>query len=106
MADNTAQILNLSMIFIPLLLITGIYCILVTRNLIRIIIGLEILTKAVTLLIIVAGYATGELALAQTLVITLIIIEVVVMVVAAGIIINVSRHNSSLDVRKLEKLKG
>ncbi len=106
MFKDAAQVLNLAMIVIPLLLIAGIYCILVTRNLIRIIIGLEILTKAVTLLLVVAGYATGELALTQALVITLIIIEVVIMVVAAGIIINVSRLNNSLDVRKLDKMKG
>ena len=94
------------MLFIPLLIVAGFYCILVTRNLIRIIIGLEILTKAVTLLIILGGYVTGRTALAQGLAITLIIIEVVVMVVACGIIVNVSRRNSSLDAGKLSNLKG
>ena len=72
--------------FIIMVLIAGLYCILVTRNLMRVIIGLELLTKAVTLLIIVAGYVTGHIALAQSLVITLIIIEVVVIAVAAGVI--------------------
>ena len=39
--------------FITILFISGFYCILVTRSLIRAIIGLELLIKAVTLLIIV-----------------------------------------------------
>ena len=91
---------------VVLLLVTGFYCLLVTRNLIRILIALEILTKAVTLLLIGVGYATGRTALAQTFVITLIIIEVVVIAVAAGIVIGLYRHNGTLDTRKMRNLKG
>ena len=94
------------MVFIPLLFIIGMYCVIATRNLIRTLFGLEILMKAVTLLIILAGHVTNRMALAQTLVITLIVIEVVVMVVAAGVIINIFRHNNSLDARNLQNLKG
>ncbi len=97
---------RLGAVCIPLLFITGLYCILVTHNLIRTLIGLEILTKAVTLLIIMAGYATHRMAIAQSMVITLIVIEVVVMVAAAGIILNVSRQFDSLDPRNLRNLKG
>ncbi|MFH0801941.1 MAG: NADH-quinone oxidoreductase subunit K [bacterium] len=93
-------------IFIILLFVTGIYCIMVTRNFIRVLIGLEILTKAVTLLIVLAGFATGHIALAQAYVVTLIVIEVVVIAVAAGIVIGVFRVNKSLDVTKLRNLKG
>jgi len=73
-------------IFVILLAITGIYCILATFNLIRAIIGIEILIKSATLLIIVSGFVTGQTALAQSLVITLIVIEVAIMVVAGGVI--------------------
>ena len=52
---------------IIMLFIAGLYCILVTRNLMRVLIGLELLTKAVTLLLIVAGYAVGRVALVQAL---------------------------------------
>jgi multisubunit Na+/H+ antiporter MnhC subunit len=93
-------------VVIPVLVVTGIYCVMVTRNLIRTIIGLEILTKAVTLLIILAGYATDHRAEAQAFAITLIVIEVVVMVAAAGIIINVFKQTNSLDSRNLRSLKG
>jgi len=92
--------------FIIMVLIAGLYCILVTRNLMRVVIGLELLTKAVTLLIIIAGYVTGRIALAQSLVITLIIIEVVVIAVASGVILSIYRHNESLAVSNLDSLKG
>jgi len=93
-------------IFIITLFIMGFYCIFATYNLIRALIGVEILIKAVTLLIIVVGYVTGNEVLTQACVITLIVIEVVIMAVAAGIILGLHAHNQSLDVRKLRNLKG
>jgi multisubunit Na+/H+ antiporter MnhC subunit len=106
MSGETASLIRLSMVFIPLLFVAGFYCIVVSRNLIRTLIGLEILTKGVTLLIIVAGYVTGYTAMAQAFAITLIIIEVVIVVVAAGLIVNVFSHTDSLDARNLRNLRG
>jgi NADH-quinone oxidoreductase subunit K len=91
---------------VVLLGVVAVYAILASRNLIRILIGLELLTKAVTLLLAVAGYVAGRMALAQTFIITLIVIEVVVIAVAAGIVIGVHRHNDDLDARKLRRLRG
>jgi len=91
---------------VALLFLTGIYALIASRNLIRVLISVEILTKAATLMLIFAGYLTGQTALAQAFVITLIIIEVVVIAVAAGIVIGIFRHNDSLDTRKIKNLKG
>ncbi|MDO8662125.1 MAG: NADH-quinone oxidoreductase subunit K [Candidatus Omnitrophota bacterium] len=93
-------------ITVILLFIIGIYCILVSHNLIRVLIGLEILIKAVTLLVIFCGYQTQNTALAQALVITIIVIEVVMMTVAAGVVVGIHRQNNSLDARNIRKLKG
>ena len=84
----------------------GFYCIFFTFNLVRALIGVELLIKAVTLLIIAAGYVTGHIALAQAIVITLIVVEVVFIVVATGVVIGLHRHNGTLDTRKLRNLKG
>jgi len=92
--------------FITLLLLIGFYCLLATLNLIRALIGLEILIKAVTLLIIVVGYASAHEALAQSLVITLIVIEVVVITIAVAVAIGIHSHNDSMDIRKIRNLKG
>ena len=88
------------------LFIIGIYCIILTFNLIRALIGLEILIKAITLLIIVAGYITGHTALTQSLVITMIVIEVVVITIAVGLVLGIHQQNNSLDARKIRNLKG
>jgi multisubunit Na+/H+ antiporter MnhC subunit len=93
-------------IAVAILLVIGIYCVLATFNLVRALIGLEILIKAVTLLMIVVGYATAHEALAQSLVITLIVIEVAMMTVAIGVVLGIHNYNKSLDVRKIRNLKG
>lgn len=93
-------------IFIIMLSTAGFYCILVTRNMIRVLIGLGILTKAVTLFFVVIGYISRQTALMQAFVITMIVIEVVIIVVAGGVILSVYRHDESLDVRNLRNLKG
>ena len=106
MSGDHWQILSIFGFFIALLFICGLYCVMVTRNLIRAIVGLELLIKAVTLLMIISGYVSGKPALTQAFVITIIVIEVVLAVVAGGIALRIFRHNDSLDVRKLNRLKG
>jgi NADH:ubiquinone oxidoreductase subunit K len=86
--------------------VAGVYCLLVSRNLLRILIGLEILIKGITLFIIYAGHVIGQTTISESLVITLIIIEVIVMVVACGISIGIYKHNNSLKTDKLNNLKG
>ena len=97
---------KLSFVFIPLLFIIGFYCIVITHNLIRTLIGLELITKAVTLLLVVIGFATDHMVIMQSYIITLIIIEVVVIAVAAGIVVNVAKQTGSLDARNLREMKG
>ena len=46
------------------------------------------------------------MALAQSLVITIIVIEVVLVVIAGGVALQVFRHNNDLDTRRLTNLKG
>jgi multisubunit Na+/H+ antiporter MnhC subunit len=100
------QLFWLFSVFVVLLFIAGTYSILATFNLIRALIGIEILIKAVTLLIILAGYLTGNSGLAQSIAITLIVIEVVFMVVAGGIVLSIFRHYGTIDTRKIRNLKG
>jgi NADH:ubiquinone oxidoreductase subunit K len=93
-------------VFFVLLMVDGLFCMLATRNLLRMLIGLEILMKSVTFLLVVAGYLTNRMALAQAMVITVIVIEVVVVVAAAGIILGFFRKHDSLNIRHTRGLKG
>jgi multisubunit Na+/H+ antiporter MnhC subunit len=106
MGGEVTQFFWVFSVAIALVLIAGFYCLLLTFNLIRALIGLELLTKGMTLFIILAGYVTGHTGLAQAMAITLIVIEVVVIVVAVGIILGVFRHNRSIDARLIRNIKG
>ena len=106
MVSDMPQLFLLFSIGAALVLITGFYCLVVTYNLIRALIGLELLTKSVTLFIILAGYVTGRTALAQALAITLIVIEVVVIAVAMGVVLCVFGHNKTIDAKLLRNVKG
>jgi multisubunit Na+/H+ antiporter MnhC subunit len=92
--------------FVILLFIIGVYSLLVTRNLLRILIGMEILTKGVTLLLVAAGYLTGQVNVIQPVIITMIVVEVVIIAVAAGVVIAAYRNNGTVNVSALRNLKG
>ncbi len=96
----------LDLIAVILLLVIGLYTLLVSRNLLRMLIGYEVMAKGVTLAIVSAGWINGKMALAQTLAITAIVVEVVFIAIALAIIMLIQRKNGSLDVRKLTNLKG
>jgi NADH:ubiquinone oxidoreductase subunit K len=94
------------MFFAAALLFIGIYCLLVMRNLIKLFIGIEVISKAVSLALIGTGFAKKNILIAQALTVTFIVVEVSMVATALALIINVFRHTKSLDVRKLAKLKG
>jgi NADH:ubiquinone oxidoreductase subunit K len=92
--------------FSAALLFVGIYCLLTMKNLIKLFIGIEIIAKAISLALVTSGLVRTNIALAQALTITFIVVEVSMVAVALAIIINVYRHTGSLDIGKLTKLKG
>lgn len=96
----------IDLIAVILLLGIGLYTLLVSRNLLRMLIGFEIMAKGVTLAIVSAGALNGKIALSQTLAITAIVVEVVFIAVALAIVMLIQRKKGSLDVRNLTNLKG
>lgn len=96
----------LYMAFASVLIFVGLYCLLVMRNLIKLFIGIEVISKGVSLALVATGFAKKNILVAQALAVTFIVVEVSVVATALAIIINIYRHTGSLDVRKLTKLKG
>ncbi len=84
----------------------GLWCLYATHNLVRVLIGIELLTKAVTLLLVLAGAVTGRVAAAQALIITVIVVEVVVLVVAAGIVVAAHEKTGRNQTDHLTDLRG
>ena len=89
-----------------ILLFIGIYGIVVKRNAIKVVIGIEILTAGVNLNFLALG-ATSQSAdpLAESIVIVSIIIGACLATVALMFVIQAYRHYGAINLRKLRKLR-
>ena len=97
---------SLSIITVVLVMVTGLYSLITTKNLVRMIISLELLTKSVMLLIIVTGYAVKRTGLTQSMVVTMIVIEVATVAVAAGIAVGLFQHYGTLNIQQIRSFKS
>jgi NADH-quinone oxidoreductase subunit K len=88
------------------LLGVGVYGLLAVRNLIKIVIVLQILTKAALLALIAAGYGSGQINLGQSMALTVIVADTVVAVIGLALAVQVRRRIGTLDAHDLGKLKG
>lgn len=88
------------------LVFLGLYATITRRNLLQLIIGLELMARGVTLVIILAGMAQQSLAVAQAMVITAILIEAVTVAIALSLVVAAYQHNNSLSTESLRRLKG
>lgn len=92
-----------TIIAVVLVIISGFYSLVTTQNLVRAIISIELLTKAAELFIAVIGFIVGRPGLAQSIVISVIVIEVVTVAVAAGITVDLFRRYGTLNIRQIRK---
>jgi NADH-quinone oxidoreductase subunit K len=83
----------------------GVYGLLISRNLIKVIIALQILVKGAMLAMIAAGAASGRVNLGQSLAVTIIVADTVVAVIGLALAIQIKRRVGSLDVNDLATLK-
>ncbi len=96
----------LNMFFVGLLFLVGLFCLLAMKNLIKLLIGIELLSKGILLALIATGFEKNNILTSQSLAISFIVVEVSVLATAMAMIINMYRHTKSLDVKHLSNLKG
>lgn len=84
---------------------TGLYCLLVTRNLIKVIVALQLLVKGAVLAFILAGHITGKMNTAQTLALTVIVADTIVAVIGLALAVQFRLRTGSLDIKSLTSLK-
>jgi NADH:ubiquinone oxidoreductase subunit K len=89
-----------------LLFVIGLLCMLTQRNVIKQVIGLKIMLQGVTLGLVHAGHVLGDMRLAQTMVVSALVIETVVIAIAISLIANIFRCYPSGDVDRLDRLRG
>jgi len=99
----------------------GVYCILVKRNLIKIIIGIGIVEYAVNLFLVLVGYRVQGRApilakqqviqnmvdpLPQAIVLTAIVIGLAVTVLIVSIAVRIYEKYGTFDITKIRRLRG
>jgi NADH:ubiquinone oxidoreductase subunit K len=87
------------------LLGVGFYGLLISRNLIKVVVALQILVKGAMLALILAGRMAGQVNLGQSLALTVIVADTIVAVVALALAVQVRRIVGTLDVRSLTNLR-
>ena len=102
--------MNLPIPLIILLIIfclagTGFYCLLVTRNLIKVIVALQLIIKGVVVAFILAGKLTNQIDTAQTLALTVIVADTIVAVVGLALAVQIRLKTGNLDIKSLSSLK-
>jgi NADH:ubiquinone oxidoreductase subunit K len=89
-----------------LLFLVGLICLLTRRKAIKQIIGLKIMLQGVTLGLVHAGRLNGDVRFAETMVVSALIVETVVIAIAVALIVNVFRSHPSGDIDRLTQLRG
>ncbi len=108
--------------FVASALLAGVafYIIIFRRNLIKLVMGIGMLSSGVNLFIVALGYRTGGhapiytlvpegpmvLSVPQALTLTSIVINVAVLALMLTMVIHTYRHTGDIDSEKSRKLKG
>jgi NADH-quinone oxidoreductase subunit K len=97
---------NIGTIGVVGLLGVGLYCLLITHNLIKLVVALQIMVKAAVLGLVAAGSVSGQVQLSQSLAVTVIVADTVVAVIGLALAVQVRRQLGTLDVGDLSQLRG
>ncbi|MGE5378431.1 MAG: NADH-quinone oxidoreductase subunit NuoK [Bacteroidota bacterium] len=98
--------LNIVLWGIVALLGVGFYGLLITRNLIKVVMVLQVLIKAALLALVLAGKLSGNPGLGQSTAATVLVADTVVAVVGLALAVQVRRRFGTLDVPKISTLRG
>jgi len=104
-----------------LLLLIGLYCVVIKKNLIKIVIGLAIIEYSINLFIVLIGYRWGGHApllsdgmkdwvyvdpLPQALVLTAIVIGLATLMLIIALCVKLYEKYGTLDITEIRKLRG
>jgi NADH-quinone oxidoreductase subunit K len=99
------SILRILVIAVLGLVGVGFYGLLISRNLIKVVVALQILVKGVLLALVAAGSMQGQVNLGQSMALTVIVADTVVAVVGLALAVQMRRHCGTLDIQALTSLR-
>lgn len=87
------------------LLAVGLYGLLISRNLIKVVVALQILVKGVILALVISGNLAGRVNLSQSLAITVIVADTIVAILGLALSVQIRQRLGTLDLFHLSRLK-
>jgi NADH-quinone oxidoreductase subunit K len=94
---------TLEMLFVCawFLLAIGLYGLVIARHLLKVLIALQLMVKVAMLVLVVAGTLSGEMALGQSLAISVMIADTMAAVIGLALIVQLNTQAGTLDVHEL-----
>ncbi len=89
-----------------ILLSIGLICLLTRKRIIKQVIGLSIMLQGALLTIVEAGRVNGDLQVAQSMVVSALVVETVILAIVLVLIVNVFRYHPRGRVDDLDTLRG
>ena len=83
----------------------GLLGLLVTRNLIKVVVGMQVLVKGALVALVLAGRLSGQVQTGQAMALTVIVADTIVSVVALALAVQVRRQFGTLDLQALSTLR-
>jgi len=83
----------------------GFYGLLISRNLIKIVVALQVLVKGAMVALVLAGRMAGQINLGQSMALTVIVADTIVAVIGLALAVQVRRTVGTLDLRSLTNLR-
>ena len=88
------------------LLSIGLICLLTRKRIIKQVIGLSIMLQGALLTIVEAGRVNGDLQVAQSMVVSALVAETIILAIVLVLIVNVFRYHPQGRVDDLDTLRG
>ena len=83
------------------LLIIGTYGLMVARSLLKIVISLQLMVKGAIIMLVVVGSLRGQLALGQSLAITVIAVDTLVAVIGLALVVQAKTKHGTLHIDQI-----
>lgn len=97
---------NIAVLGVLGLLGVGFYGLMVSRNLIKVVVALQIMVKAALLALILGGVYSQKINLSQSFAATVIVADTIVAVIGMALAVQIRRRMGTLDVGNLSTLRG
>ena len=96
---------NLAVVVVLGLFGIGLYGVLISRNLIKVIIGLQLVVKGAMLALVLAGRLSGQENIGQLMALIVIVADTIVAVLGLAMAVQVRKLFGTLDTKSLTSLR-